>query len=83
MIIKRKEFSNKKENEPSHNKKGLGHVAMAGLNGFVAQDLGREAIKTKGKGKLATVGAVLATGNTAYHTYKAGSEFRKGHKEKK
>jgi len=86
IILRSKEFSSmsketfEKEEAKIKNKykTGIGHGAAAAINAAIATSLGKNAIKTKGK--LAGVGSVIAAGNTAYHTYKAGKNFRSGYK---
>lgn len=79
MLIKRKEFSKK---ETDNKKEALGHAALGAANAYLAQGFVRDAIKSKGKGKLNNACAVLTTGNTAYHAYKAGSSLAKKKKDK-
>jgi uncharacterized membrane protein YebE (DUF533 family) len=73
-----KEFEEKEKEVKDHLKRTLGHGVGATVNGVVAGSLAKNAIKTKSK--LAGAGALLAGGNTAYHSVKAvkeGKSWRK------
>ena len=79
-----KEFLEKEKEVKGHLKNTLGHGVGATINGIVAGSLAKNAYKTGSK--LAGAGAVLASGNAAYHSVKAlkeGKSWRKKGQEPK